>query len=203
MPLCCAAADREPGWLCAHYSSGGGEREREREGEGERERGGAAGWLPRPAGSPGPHTALMRAGRADGRTRGARDYCPGPRGARERREREETPAWTPAADLCSCTHSACMCKIWQLCFVFLMEYLSRPACSHMCVLYVTCMSTMHDVCLSVTDFRSLFISVALQIPKSSMASQHMQTMLIFFFFFVRMISSHIPAFACRDQHNYS
>lgn len=53
--------------------------------ERERESGrGAAGWLPRPAGSLGPNTALMRAGGADGHTRGAKDYCPGPRGARER-----------------------------------------------------------------------------------------------------------------------
>lgn len=76
----------------------------------ERESGrGAAGWLPRPAGSPGPNTALMRAGGADGLTRGARDYCPGPRGARERDPRrggEETPAGTPEADLYSCSHSA-------------------------------------------------------------------------------------------------
>lgn len=53
--------------------------------ERERESGrGAAGCLPRPGGSPGPNTALMRAGGADGHTWGARDYCPGPSGARER-----------------------------------------------------------------------------------------------------------------------
>jgi len=51
----------------------------EREGSGR----GAAGWLPRPAGSPGPNTALMRAGGADGHTQGARDYCPGPKRVRE------------------------------------------------------------------------------------------------------------------------
>lgn len=72
---------------------------------------GAAGWLPRPAGSPGPNAALMRAGGADGHTRGARDYCPGPRRARERDlRREETPAGTPEADLC-CSHAASMCEI--------------------------------------------------------------------------------------------
>lgn len=79
----------------------------------ERESGrGAEGWLPRPAGSPGPNTALMRAGGADGHTRGARDYCPGPRGAKERDPRrggEETPAGTPEADLYSCSHFASMC----------------------------------------------------------------------------------------------
>lgn len=51
---------------------------------------GAAGWLPRPAGSLGPNTALMRARGADGHTQGAQDYCPGPRGARERETRGES-----------------------------------------------------------------------------------------------------------------
>lgn len=68
---------------------------------------GAAGCLPRPAGSPGPNTTLMRAGGADGHTLGARDYCPGPKGARERdlrRGSEEIPAGTPEAGLYSCSH---------------------------------------------------------------------------------------------------
>lgn len=73
--LMCTTADREPGWLCAHYS---GWREDARSG---RE---AAGWLPRPASSPGPSTALMRARGADGHTQGAKDYCPYPKGAKER-----------------------------------------------------------------------------------------------------------------------
>lgn len=69
--------------------------------ERERESGrGAAGWLPRPAGSPGPNTALMRAGGADGHTRGARDYCPGPRGAREKRPEERRRGDT-SRDSCS------------------------------------------------------------------------------------------------------
>lgn len=75
--------------------------------KGEKESGrGTAGWLPRPAGSPGPDTALMRAEGADGHTQGAGDYCLGPRGARERdlrRGDEETPAGTLEADLCSCS----------------------------------------------------------------------------------------------------
>lgn len=81
----------------------------ERDGESGRR---AAGCLPRPAGSPGPNTTLMRAGGADGHTLGARDYCPGPKGARERdlkRGGEETPAGTPEADLylnvTSCFHA--------------------------------------------------------------------------------------------------
>lgn len=107
---------------------------------------GAAGWLPRPAGSPGPNTALMRAGGADGHTRGARDYCPGPRGARERdlrRGGEETPAGPPAADLYSCSHCASMRPIWHRCFVLMMdshglEYQSRAACRCMYIWYYIC-----------------------------------------------------------------
>lgn len=62
---------------------------------------GAAGWLPRPAGSLGPNTALMRAGGADGHTRGPGITAQG----QEEPEREtqgdaeETPAGTPEADL--------------------------------------------------------------------------------------------------------
>lgn len=89
---------------------------------------GAAGWLPRPAGSLGPNTALMRAGGADGHTRGARDYCPGPRGARERDPRRR---WgDPSRDSWS-GPVPCVCSI---CFFFhvkmdrhSLDYLLGPA----------------------------------------------------------------------------
>lgn len=48
---------------------------------------GAAGWLPRPAGSPGPNTALMRAGGADGHTWRGQGLLP--RAKRSQRERPE------------------------------------------------------------------------------------------------------------------
>lgn len=81
----------------------------------------AEGWLPRPAGSPGPNTALMRATGTDGHTQGARDYCAGPRGAGERDPRrggEESPIGSPAADLCPCSHSASM----YCCFLLMMVH---------------------------------------------------------------------------------
>lgn len=115
MALWCTPADREPGWLCAHYASRG---ESEWVSGSGRE---AEGWLPRPAGSPGPNTALMRATGTDGHTQGARDYCAGPRGAGERDPRrggEESPIGSPAADLCPCSHSVSM----HWCFLLMMVH---------------------------------------------------------------------------------
>lgn len=113
----------------------------------------AEGWLPRPAGSPGPNTALMRATGTDGHTQGAGDYCAGPRGAGERDPRrggEESPVGSPAADLLPlqsfCKHVLVLPFDDGTC----LEYLYKPACRYMwtsCFIYTSC---MHDVSLPDT-----------------------------------------------------
>lgn len=121
--LVCTTADREPGWLCAHYS---GWREDARSGRQ------VAGWLPRPASSPGPSAALMRARGADGHTQGARDYRPCPKGARERILRIK-------GDQEGRLQSFCKQKSDNPCYVLVidihyLEYLSKCACRYMYIL---------------------------------------------------------------------
>lgn len=119
---------------------------REREKESGRE---AEGWLPRPAGSPGPNTALMRARGADGHTQGARDYCPGPRGARERDLRRggaETPVGTPAVILQACVKSDSRSFLLMM-DVHCLEYLCESARRYMYILDFMCMSSMHNASL--------------------------------------------------------
>lgn len=141
MALVCTAADREPGWLCAHYSSW---REDARSG---RE---AAGWLPRPASSPGPNTALMRARGADGHTQGARDYCPWPKGAREKKIQEDKRQevdqegrlqsfWKQQAD------NHCYVSVMDIHYL---EYVSKCACRYMYILYI--------ICIMFTDYQMAF-----------------------------------------------
>lgn len=126
----------------------------------------AEGCLPRPAGSPGPNTALMRATGTDGHTQGARDYCAGPRGAGERDPRrgaEESPIGSPAADLCPCSHSASM--YW--CFLLMMLHvwnICRNLPVGMCVphvLYIlhVCMMLVYPIRLKILSAKREFLSM--------------------------------------------
>lgn len=130
-------ADMEPGWLCAHYSvQGVGAQASE---WGSRTLTPLACRLPRPQ-----HGANESNGNGWAHM-GVGDYCAGPRGAGEsdlRREGEETPAGSPAADPWP-LQSFCKCAlllpfddghVWNMCiknacryfaFVSLMRWFAR------------------------------------------------------------------------------
>ena len=130
--LVCATANREPGWLCAHYSGWTEDAPSGRE---------AAGWLPGPASSTGPGAALMRARGADGHTQGAKDYGPYPKGARERilRIKDEKGTRRDACSLSARTNMTILVRYWWR------TYIISSICQNVplgtCISYIFCASS--------------------------------------------------------------
>lgn len=141
---------------------------------------GAAGWLPRPAGSPGPNTALMRAGGADGPHMGGQGLLPRAKRSQRERERPEErrhqqglleQTWSPNIILQACVESdnVVFCFYDGLSWFGISVWICLQAHAHLTFVYACQVFTMLVDLKSfysrlVTD---LLCQVSPQINKSS------------------------------------
>lgn len=98
-----------------------------------------------------PSTALMRARGADGHTRGAKDYCLYPKGAREKNPEDKRREGDQEGRL----QSFCKQKSDNHCYVLVMdihylEYLSKCACRYMHISYILCIMSTYPVAFGLS-----------------------------------------------------